>query len=144
VNDSINTKTDLETGPVFAPRFDDKGLITAVVSEAGTGAPLMVAYMNEQAIKLSVSSGEAHFWSRSRQEIWHKGGTSGNVLKIVEFLTDCDQDCLWLSVETKGHGAACHTGRKSCFYRNIVAEDGNLALDMKPDQPLFDPKDVYK
>ncbi len=133
-----------ETSSVFAPRFDDNGLITAVVTEAGTGLPLMVAHMNAQAIKLSIETGEAHFWSRSRKEIWHKGGTSGNVLQIVDIHTDCDQDCLWISVEAKGHGAACHTGRKSCFYRKLIAQDGEVSLHMTQDEPLFDPKDVYK
>ena len=104
----------------------------------------MVAYMNAEAIKLTIETGEAHFWSRSRQEIWHKGGTSGNVLKVVEFLTDCDQDCLWISAQTTGHGAACHTGRKSCFYRKIVSSDEEVQLEMNEDKPLFDPKDIYK
>ncbi len=126
------------------PRYDDKGLITAVVTEADTGLPLMVAYMNAQAVKLSLETGEAHFWSRSRNEIWHKGATSGNTLEIVEIRTDCDQDCLWVSAHTKGHGAACHTGRKSCFYRSVVSKNGEISLQMNEDQPLFDPKDVYK
>lgn len=144
MSESTISNTEHETGTVFAPRFDESGLITAVVTDATSGLPLMVAHMNEKAIKLSVETGEAHFWSRSRKEIWHKGGTSGNVLQIVDIHIDCDQDCLWVSVEAKGHGAACHTGRKSCFYRKLIAENGKLTLQMTPDQPLFDPKDVYK
>ena len=142
--ESIISNTERETGTVFAPRFDASGLITAVVTEADSGLPLMVAHMNAAAIKLSIETGEAHFWSRSRKEIWHKGGTSGNVLQIADIHTDCDQDCLWISVEAKGHGAACHTGRKSCFYRKIINRDGELTLQMTPDKPMFDPKDVYK
>ena len=142
--ESTISKDELELGSNFTPLYDDKGLITAVVSEAETGHPLMFAYMNEQAVQLSLETGEAHFWSRSRNEIWHKGGTSGNVLKIVEMLTDCDQDCLWLTVEAKGHGAACHTGRKSCFYRQVTMDDSKMSLKMTASEPLFDPKDVYK
>jgi len=133
-----------EEGTAFLPNFSSDGLITAVVSEAGTGAPVMLAHMNAEALEKSVASGEAHFWSRSRAEIWHKGATSGNVLTIREMRIDCDQDAVWLSVEVAGHGAACHTGRKSCFYRKIeVDEDDRIVLRATGDAPLFDPHDVY-
>ena len=136
-------KNDRETGTAFSPRFDAAGLVTAIVCEAGTGMPLMVAHMNEEALKLSVDTGEAHFYSRSRSEIWHKGGTSGNTLSIVEMRVDCDQDAIWLSVQPQGHGAACHTGRKSCFYRRIIAKDGSVSLEMNGEEPLFNPEDIY-
>ena len=133
-------KSERENGTRLALKFDANGLITAVVSEDGTGHPLMVAYMNEEALKLSIETNEAHFYSRSRQEIWHKGATSGNTLKIVEMMIDCDQDAIWLKVEVQATGAACHTGRKSCFYRRVVSDK---RLEFTGDEPLFDPKDVY-
>lgn len=131
---------DRETGTVLLPKFDANGLVTAVVSEAKSGRPLMVAFMNEEALALSIKTREAHFYSRSRQEIWHKGATSGNVLDIIDMNIDCDQDAIWLHVEIQSAGAACHTGRKSCFYRRIT-KDGDL--EFTGDSPLFDPKDVY-
>ncbi|NKB53729.1 MAG: phosphoribosyl-AMP cyclohydrolase [Rhizobiaceae bacterium] len=135
--------TDRESGTQLMPKFDAKGLVTAIVSETGSGKPLMVAHMNEAALELSISSGEAHFFSRSRNEIWHKGGTSGNVLRIDDMLVDCDQDAVWLSVTPQGHGAACHTGQKSCFFRRIVTNDGVVTLQPTGEAPLFDPKNVY-
>ncbi|MEP1208213.1 MAG: phosphoribosyl-AMP cyclohydrolase [Rhizobiaceae bacterium] len=138
-DDSVNR----ETGTQLLPKFDDSGLVTALVCEHGSGEPLMVAHMNQAALDLCISTGEAHFYSRSRQEIWHKGGTSGNVLAIEEMRIDCDQDAVWLSVIPKGHGAACHTGRKSCFFRRIVTKDGSVMLESTGDEPLFDPKKVY-
>lgn len=133
-----------EEGTAFLPKFSSDGLITAVVSEAGTGAPVMLAHMNAEALEKSVASGEAHFWSRSRAEIWHKGATSGNVLTIREMRIDCDQDAVWLSVEIAGHGAACHTGRKSCFYRKVEVDgEDRIVLRATGDAPLFDPHDVY-
>ena len=133
----------VESGSEFLPKFDANGLLTAVVSESGTGAPLMVAHMNREALELSLTTGEAHFYSRSRGEIWHKGGTSGNVLTIDEILIDCDQDAVWLSAAPQGHGAACHTGQKSCFYRRVTRTDGMIVLEKTGTQPLFDPGDVY-
>ena len=131
---------ELEEGAVFAPRFDAQGLITAIAQEAGSGRVLMVAHMNAEALALTISSGEAHYYSRSRKALWKKGETSGEVQKVVELRTDCDQDVVLLAVEQTGRGAACHTGRKSCFYRRMV--DGKLADTGEP--RLFDPKDVYK
>lgn len=112
-----------EEALVFAPRFDSHGLITAVVTDAGDGALLMVAHMNAEALAMTLESGIAHFWSRSRGTLWKKGETSGNILHLVEMRTDCDQDALWLKVTVAGDGVTCHTGRRSCFYR-IVGQDG--------------------
>lgn len=112
-------KAEREAGTVFAPRFDENGLITAVAADAETGAVLMVAHMNAEALRRTLETGDAHFWSRSRQSLWRKGETSGNVLRVLEMRTDCDQDCVLLRVAVEGDGAACHTGRKSCFYRIV-------------------------
>ena len=98
-------------------KFDDRGLITAVVQDATTKDVLMVAWMNAEALQLTQDTGEAHFWSRSRQELWHKGGTSGNIQRIREIKIDCDGDTLLLLVDPAG--PACHTGETSCFYREI-------------------------
>jgi phosphoribosyl-AMP cyclohydrolase len=112
-------KPAVETGTGFAPKFDKDGLMAAVATDALSGEVLMVAWMNEESLRLTLVLGEAVYYSRSRRELWHKGATSGNVQKIVEILTDCDQDALVLRVHQIGTGA-CHTGRRSCFYRRIV------------------------
>ena len=129
---------ELEEGPAFAPRFDAHGLITAVAQEE-TGRVLMVAHMNAEALRLTIETGEVHYYSRSRQAIWRKGETSGEVQKLIRLAADCDQDALLLTVEQTGRGAACHTGRKSCFYR--VLKDG--ALEDTGEPRLFDPAVVY-
>ena len=108
---------DRETGTQFLPRFDANGLLTAVVTHAGTRAVLMVAFMNQEALDLTQTTGIAHFWSRSRQSLWKKGETSGNVLNVREMLVDCDQDALVIVAEPAG--PACHTGAVSCFYRRV-------------------------
>ena len=113
------SKDELENGEAFTPRFDASGLMAAIVTDAGSGEVLMLAFMNDAALALTLTTGEAHFWSRSRGAIWRKGETSGNVLRIVEMRTDCDQDCVLLRVEVGGDKAACHTGRRSCFYRRV-------------------------
>ena len=124
-----DSKAVIETGTTFAPKFDRDGLITAVATDALTGEVLMVAYMNEEALRRTLTIGEAVYYSRSRQELWHKGATSGNVQKIVEILTDCDQDALVLRVNQVGSGA-CHTGARTCFYRRVVAGSaGPVALE---------------
>ncbi len=133
------TPEELGAGSVFAPRFDAQGLITAIAQEAGSGRVLMVAHMNADALRLTIESGEVHYYSRSRQALWKKGESSGEVQKLVALSTDCDQDVLLLTVEQTGHGAACHTGRKSCFYR--VLKDGALTDTGEP--RLFDPAEVY-
>lgn len=117
-------KYALEHGAEIAPRFDDKGLIAAVATHAQTGEILMFAWMNAEALSLTLSTGEAHYWSRSRGALWHKGATSGQIQKVVETRIDCDQDCVWIKVEPQGDGGACHTGARSCFYR--IVENGVL------------------
>ncbi|HEV7278239.1 MAG TPA: phosphoribosyl-AMP cyclohydrolase [Devosiaceae bacterium] len=133
----------LEEGTVFAPRFDDKGLVTAIAIEAATGAVLMLAHMNAEALSQTIETGDVHYYSRSRARIWKKGETSGEVQRLVELRTDCDQDALLLVVEQTGRGAACHTGRKSCFYRRAVAADGSVRLEDTGEPRLFDPSKVY-
>ncbi len=113
-------KKAIEEGLVFTPRFDASGLIVCVTVEAGTNAPLMVAYMNEEALRLTRETGIAHYWSRSRKALWRKGDTSGQTQQVVEMRVDCDQDAILLAVKPGGDGGACHTGRKSCFYRRVT------------------------
>ena len=122
-------KADLEAPDArFAPRFDADGLIPAIAVDAGDGAVLMQAYMNADALRATLEKGEAVYWSRSRQELWHKGATSGQVQTIVELLTDCDQDSILLRVNQAG-GGACHTGQRSCFYRAVpVGKGADLTL----------------
>jgi len=116
------SRHDMEEGSVFAPVFDANGLIPAVVTHAETGAPLMVAYMNAEAVEKTRQTGEAHYWSRSRRELWHKGATSGQIQTVVEMLTDCDQDAIWLRVLPQGDGGCCHVGYKTCFYRRVEGD----------------------
>lgn len=115
---------DVEQGPDFAPKLDADGLIGAIVTDRGTGAVLMFAYMNADAFAATLESGYAHFWSRSRGRLWKKGEESGNLLRVIELRTDCDQDVLWVIVSVEGDGVACHTGAKSCFYRRLVLPSG--------------------
>src|SRR3954470_19022444 len=117
-------KHALEHGKVLSPRFDANGLIAAVATHADTGEVLMFAWMNAEALSLTISTGEAHYFSRSRNELWRKGATSGQIQRVAEARIDCDQDCVWLKVRPQGEGGACHTGARSCFYR--VIEDGKL------------------
>lgn len=119
----MTDKKTLEQGTDFTPRFDANGLIPCVTTDTKTAQVLMVAYMNEEALNKTIETGEMHYWSRSRQELWHKGATSGNIQKVIEIHIDCDQDCLWISVEA---GPACHTGRKTCFYRKLDPQSGVL------------------
>jgi phosphoribosyl-AMP cyclohydrolase len=128
---SLSDKHDNEEGAVFAPRFDASGLVTAVVTDARDGQLLMVAHMNADALKLTLETGIAHYWSRSRKSLWKKGETSGNLQTVVEMRTDCDQDALWLKVTVAGDGPTCHTGRRSCFYRQIVTTNGTSSLVMQ-------------
>lgn len=121
-------KSLLEEGSAFTPRFDANGLITAIVTDVGDGKPLMVAHMNAEALSLTLETGIAHYWSRSRQTIWKKGETSGNFQTVRAIRTDCDQDAVWLEVEVAGDGETCHTGRKSCFYRVILSQGGEIIL----------------
>jgi phosphoribosyl-AMP cyclohydrolase len=112
-------KKILEEGDVFSPKFDAHGLIVCVTTEASSGEILMLAYMNELALEKTLETGVAHYWSRSRKTLWRKGDTSGQVQQVIDIRTDCDQDALLLRVNAGGDGKACHTGRKSCFYRRI-------------------------
>lgn len=139
------SKQELESGAELSPRFSADGLITAVAVDAADGTVLMVAHMNAEALHLTIETGIAHYWSRSRAAIWKKGETSGNTQRVLEMRMDCDQDCVLLKVETAGDGANCHTGRKSCFYRVIeTGGDGppRLVFDSS-DNPRFDPDKVY-
>lgn len=137
-------KKALEEKPVFAPKFDADGLIPALAMDAKTKEPLMLAYMNETSLKMTLELGEAVYYSRSRQEIWHKGATSGHIQKITEIRTDCDQDALILYVEQIGAGA-CHTGRSTCFYRAVDLSQGTApaALKFTETDLTFDPDAVY-
>ncbi len=121
-------KHELEDGASFTPKFDANGLITAVVTDAHDGQLLMVAHMNEQSLALTLETGIAHYWSRSRQSLWKKGETSGNMQSVVELRTDCDQDALWLKVNVAGNGVTCHTGKKSCFYRVVGDAQSGFSL----------------
>jgi phosphoribosyl-AMP cyclohydrolase len=114
-----STKQALEEGDLFTPRFGADGLIVCVTREVASSDILMVAYMNKEALQLTLETGIAHYWSRSRQGLWRKGDTSGQVQKVLEMKTDCDQDAILLTVEAGGDGGACHTGRRSCFYRRV-------------------------
>ena len=136
-------KEQLEAGREFTPRFDAAGLVTAVVTDFDSGELLMLAHMNAQALEKTIESGEAHYWSRSRQELWHKGATSGTVQHVNEMRTDCDQDAIWLKVTVQGAGASCHTGMPGCFYRRIEKVDSKTRLVRDNISPLFDPKEIY-
>lgn len=140
------SKSDLDSGTIFAPRFDASGLITAIAIDVIDNSILMVAYMNAESLQLTMETGIAHYWSRSRACLWKKGETSGNVQEVKEIRTDCDQDVILIKVETQDTGANCHTGRKSCFYRTVKTEaDGKNSLVFDDgDQPRFDPTEIYK
>jgi phosphoribosyl-AMP cyclohydrolase len=120
------SKHALEEDLALKPRFDASGLITAVATDADTGDVLMVAHMNDEALKRSIESGQAWYWSRSRRSLWLKGETSGQIQSIVEMRIDCDQDAVWLKVRVAGDGGCCHTGRRSCFYRVQPTGDGAM------------------
>ena len=125
---SPNSKTDVEESLILTPRFGSDGLITCVTTDADTGAVLMVAHMNADALARTVETGEAWYWSRSRGELWHKGDTSGQTQTVVEMRIDCDQDAVWLKVRVGGDGGCCHTGRRSCFYRVVPVGAAERAL----------------
>jgi phosphoribosyl-AMP cyclohydrolase len=138
------THAQLEEGTAFAPRFDAAGLVTVVTIEAGTNEVLMLAHMNAEALSLTLQTGIAHYWSRSRGQIWKKGETSGELQEVVELRTDCDQDAIVMTVRQTGRGAACHTGRKTCFYRKaVVTPEGAALVDLGLPQ-LFDPSEIYR
>ncbi len=115
------SQADLEQGSTFLPKFDADGLIGAIVTDHDTGTVLMFAWMNKEALQLTLDTGIGHFWSRSRKKLWRKGEESGNTLSVREARVDCDQDVIWLRVTVGGDGVACHTGARSCFYRILTA-----------------------
>jgi phosphoribosyl-AMP cyclohydrolase len=121
-------KAELEEGLTLSPRFDANGLVTCVATHADTGDVLMVAHMNAEALKLTIETGKAHYWSRSRQSLWLKGETSGQIQTVEEMRIDCDQDAIWIKVRVGGDGGCCHTGRQSCFYRVQPTGDGPALL----------------
>ncbi|WP_319773096.1 phosphoribosyl-AMP cyclohydrolase [Breoghania sp.] len=138
-------KATIETGATLSPKFDAEGLIPAIVTDADSGEVLMLGYMNAEALARTIETGEAWYWSRSRQEFWKKGGTSGQVQKVVEMRTDCDQDAILIKVQVSGNGATCHVGYRSCFYRTV-----ELGQPASPQTALetveirvYDPEDVY-
>ena len=135
------SSVEREEGLAFQPRFDASGLVTVVATDATTGDVLMVAHMNDEALRRTVATGEAWYFSRSRNALWRKGETSGQTQRVVEIRTDCDQDAIWLRVEQIG--AACHTGRRSCFYRKVERDGDGAKLTFVEADRLFDPAAVY-
>ena len=133
---------DREEGLVFQPKFDASGLVTAVATDAASGDVLMIAHMNEEALRKTIASGEAWYFSRSRNALWRKGESSGHTQRVVELRMDCDQDAVWIKVEQAG--AACHTGRHSCFYRVVTEGEGGPRLSLVDAERLFDPGKVYR
>ncbi|MEA2975936.1 MAG: phosphoribosyl-AMP cyclohydrolase [Alphaproteobacteria bacterium] len=134
---------EIEEGLAFAPKFDADGLIACVATDAHSGEVLMVAHMNAEALEKTIESGDAWYFSRSRHALWRKGESSGHVQRVVELRVDCDQDALWVKVEQQRPGA-CHTGRRSCFYRAVPAgKGGALKLEFHEAEKAFDPKAVY-
>ena len=141
-NSPASDINDIEEGLAFKPKFDSAGLVTCVATDAGTGEVLMVAHMNDEALRRTIASGEAWYYSRSRKSLWRKGETSGHVQRVVEMRTDCDQDAIWIRVEQSG--GACHTGRASCFYRRIEQHEGGARLSFVNAERRFDPNPVYR
>jgi phosphoribosyl-AMP cyclohydrolase len=140
------TVEQVEEGDELAPRFDADGLLPVVTTDARTGDVLMLGYMNADALKLTIETGEAHYWSRSRNMLWHKGASSGLVQKVVDMRIDDDQDAVWLQVDVSGSGASCHVGYRSCFYRSVptgAAPTPGLRLVFQETEKTFDPAQVY-
>jgi phosphoribosyl-AMP cyclohydrolase len=139
----LANQSEIEEGLTFTPQFGADGLVTAVVTDATSGDVLMVAHMNDEALRKTIASGEAWYFSRSRKKLWKKGETSGHVQRVIELRVDCDQDALWLKVDQQGEGA-CHTGRRSCFYRAVpLGKEGAVRLEFRDADKTFDPKAVY-
>ncbi len=138
------SKPEIETGTAFAPKFDADGLIPVITADAASGDVLMFAWMNAEALARTIETGEAHYFSRSRQALWRKGETSGHSQRVVELRTDCDQDVLLMAVSTAGRQAACHVGFRSCFYRSIPVGTASSPVVMQfVDERVFDPAEVY-
>jgi phosphoribosyl-AMP cyclohydrolase len=140
----MSDHNEREEGLALQPKFDTAGLITCVATDAATGDVLMVAHMNDEALRRTIATGEARYFSRSRSALWRKGETSGQTQRVVEIRTDCDQDAIWIRVEQVG--AACHTGRRSCFYRTVEQHDadGTARLAFIDADRLFDPASIYR
>ena len=138
---------EVEEGKYLSPKFDSKGLIPVVTTDNKTGEVLMHGYMNSEALKKTIETKEAHYWSRSREIIWHKGKTSGFTQKVIQIRIDDDQDSIWLSVDI-GDGASCHVGYKSCFYRSIplgkIDQVEKVEMKFEEKEKKFDPEKVYK
>ena len=138
---------EVEEGKFLAPKFDKDGLIPVTTTDVNSGDVLMQGYMNKEALKKTIETKEAHYWSRSRNSLWQKGRTSGFVQKVIDFRIDDDQDSLWMSVDI-GSGASCHVGYKSCFYRSItlgsIKNTEGVVLEFKEKRKKFDPEEVYK
>jgi phosphoribosyl-AMP cyclohydrolase len=139
---AAHTASDLEEGLALTPKFDANGLVTCVTTDAGSGEVLMVAHMNAEALARTIATGEAWYFSRSRGTLWKKGETSGHAQRVLEMRVDCDQDAILIKVEQSG--GACHTGRRSCFYRTVqLGKPGPVVLELREER-VFDPKSVYK
>ena len=138
---------DIEEGKLLSPKFDDDGLIPVITTDYQTKEVLMQGFMNSEALKKTIETKEAHYWSRSRKEVWHKGETSGFKQKVIEMRIDDDQDSIWMSVDI-GDGASCHVGYKSCFYRSIplgkIQDPKKVEMELKDKKKKFDPDVVYK
>ena len=138
---------DIEEGNLLSPKFNNDGLIPVITTDFKTKEVLMQGFMNSEALKKTIETKEAHYWSRSRKEVWHKGETSGFVQKVVEMRIDDDQDSIWMSVDI-GDGASCHVGYKSCFYRSItlgkIENTEEVKIDFKEKKKKFDPEVVYQ
>ena len=138
---------DIEEGNLLSPKFDSNGLIPVTTTDFKTKEVLMQGFMNSDALKKTIETQEAHYWSRSRKEVWHKGETSGFIQKVIEMRIDDDQDSIWMSVDI-GDGASCHVGYKSCFYRSItlgkIDNEEKIKINFNNKNKKFDPKKVYK
>ena len=138
---------EVEEGKFLSPKFDSQGLIPVITTDSKTGEVLMHGYMNSAALKKTIETKEAHYWSRSRKSIWHKGKTSGFTQKVIQIRIDDDQDSVWLSVDI-GNGASCHVGYKSCFYRSIplgkIDQSEKIEMKFEEKEKKFDPEKVYK
>lgn len=139
---ALSDKALLEEGDRLTPRFDEKGLLPVVVTDAASGAPLMLAYMNAEALNLTLQTGIAHYYSRSRSAIWKKGERSGHHQDVVHIRIDCDQDALWMAVHQHGPGC-CHVGHKSCFYRQVTHDDNGQTGLVTLGEKTYAPDDVY-
>ena len=138
---------EVEEGKFLSPKFDSQGLIPVITTDNKTGEVLMHGYMNSEALKKTIETKEAHYWSRSRKSIWHKGKTSGFTQKVIQIRIDDDQDSVWLSVDI-GNGASCHVGYRSCFYRSIplgkIDQSEKVEMKFEENEKKFDPEKVYK